>query len=385
MRSPWLIGAGLLLSQASIAAQETGRPFVWPAIGGRELPLPRLALLGAPALRLGTADGPDHTLFHGIVGVVRLSSGEIVIGDSGNNRVLFFDADGSFLRAVGRTGDGPGEFRMPRWLGQCASGALMVHDGMHARATHLTPSGRVALIADLPEINFDRVLWCSGQGRVQILLNRPRGPVTPGEHMDLATLLLLVDGARIDTVARPGPQEYYIAERLSAFMSVPLGKMVLASAGGNVIYACDNISARCTVLDSAGVVMHTFTLPLTRSAAATGDWARAVEEHLALLALGQERRIAVQVLKEVEPATEFPRLDRVQADEEGNLWVRTFDNFRTEFATWIGVSPEGSPIGMLATRRDLHLLRIGRDHLIGFVRDEDEVERVEVHRFVPFP
>ncbi len=201
----------------------------WPVVGRSVPPVQRLTLLSTPQLVIGTADGPDETLLNGVVGAVRLANGVIAIGDAGNRRVLFFDSRGEFVRSVGRSGDGPGEYRQPRWLGRCSSGDIAVHDGAHARLTLLSLSGEVRTTQPLPVgANFDAVLWCSGDRRLMMLFNRPRDPVRRGEYLDVPTKIVLVTGVRIDTVSTPGPQEYYIGKEVSGLTQVPLGRGTLA-------------------------------------------------------------------------------------------------------------------------------------------------------------
>jgi len=76
--------------------------------------------LGAPAVQMSGSPGPnDQTLLAGVIGVTRLPNGTIVVGDGAYPRILLFSSLGQFQQALGRTGDGPGELRMPRWVGRC--------------------------------------------------------------------------------------------------------------------------------------------------------------------------------------------------------------------------------------------------------------------------
>ncbi|MFN0181054.1 MAG: hypothetical protein ACKVZ0_19785 [Gemmatimonadales bacterium] len=96
----------------------------------------------------------------------------------------------------------------------------------------------------------------------------------------------------------------------------------------------------------------------------------------------RKRRAAV--VQELTPKTEFPLVDRVQADLGGNLWVRTFDNFGTTSATWMIVTARGVPVGLVAAPRSLQITEIGAEYVLGFSEDNDGVERVELYRFPRF-
>lgn len=56
-------------------------------------------------------------------------------------RVVFFGADGQFRRAVGRLGDGPGEFRMPAALTPIGGGMIAVSDPAQMRIAILDTLG----------------------------------------------------------------------------------------------------------------------------------------------------------------------------------------------------------------------------------------------------
>ncbi len=63
-------------------------------------------------LSLGREGSPQEMFFR-IRGLAVDRSGTIFISDMGNQRVQVFDASGTFLRTIGRKGQGPGEFEQP--------------------------------------------------------------------------------------------------------------------------------------------------------------------------------------------------------------------------------------------------------------------------------
>jgi hypothetical protein len=69
-------------------------------------------------------------------------SGDVYLGDFRNQRILVFDSRGRYGRALGRKGEGPGEFQgLGRfgWLGD----TLWVTDQRLGRVTFFGPDGRV--------------------------------------------------------------------------------------------------------------------------------------------------------------------------------------------------------------------------------------------------
>jgi hypothetical protein len=115
------------------------------------------------------------------------------------------------------------------------------------------------------------------------------------------------------------------------------------------------------------------------------DWKSATAQHFVGEPSKTVQKTGPALLNEISPRDVFPLLDEIRADARGSLWVRTFDNFTTDIATWLVLSPTGAPIRLVATKRSLHILEIGTDYLLGLTRDDDGVERVEEYRFTASP
>ncbi len=59
--------------------------------------------------------------------------GNLYVADTLNNRIEIFDADGQFVRAFGKAGDGPGYFSRPKGVAIDGDGHIWVADGMQDR------------------------------------------------------------------------------------------------------------------------------------------------------------------------------------------------------------------------------------------------------------
>jgi DNA-binding beta-propeller fold protein YncE len=99
--------------------------------------------------RIGTA-GKDHTLtdpgdFSKPTNVAVDKDGNLYVSDTWNNRVEIFDADGAFIRAFGKNGDGPGDFARPKGIAVDCDGHVWVADAMLNRVQVFTPQGRLLL------------------------------------------------------------------------------------------------------------------------------------------------------------------------------------------------------------------------------------------------
>jgi hypothetical protein len=61
--------------------------------------------------------------------------------DRGNQRVLVFDRSGRFVRQLGKKGDGPGEFQLPRSMAVMSDGSIGVLDVIHRNISIFAADG----------------------------------------------------------------------------------------------------------------------------------------------------------------------------------------------------------------------------------------------------
>ena len=101
-----------------------------------------------PRVQIGTIDGDGTSLF-GVTDAIRLRDGRIVVADGGSGTLKFFDSRGAFVRALGRPGDGPGEFRRLYRVAELTDGALAALDLLLERVTVFSPDGRLQRTHDV--------------------------------------------------------------------------------------------------------------------------------------------------------------------------------------------------------------------------------------------
>lgn len=77
--------------------------------------------------------------------------GRLAIPDAMESQARVFDPDGRLLANLGRRGEGPGEFRRPRFTAFADDGSLYVADSNLPRITRFTPSFALDTMFALPE------------------------------------------------------------------------------------------------------------------------------------------------------------------------------------------------------------------------------------------
>jgi len=142
------VGDGLLNDPAGLAIDLENR-FLYVANTGSDQVLVFDADNFKLLRKIGTA-GKDHTStlpgeFSKPTNVAVDKDGNLFVSDTLNDRVEEFDADGAFIRAWGKNGDGPGDFARPKGIAVDVDGHVWVADAMLNRLQVFTPDGRLLL------------------------------------------------------------------------------------------------------------------------------------------------------------------------------------------------------------------------------------------------
>jgi len=99
--------------------------------------------------KIGTA-GHNHELtspgdFAKPTGVALDNDGNLYVADTLNDRIEVFDADGKFVTAYGKGGDGPGYFARPKGVAIDSDGHIWVADGMEDRVQVFTKDWQLCI------------------------------------------------------------------------------------------------------------------------------------------------------------------------------------------------------------------------------------------------
>jgi hypothetical protein len=91
--------------------------------------------------RLG-GDSEDEDEFFGVISEIATDAdGNVYLLDGQLHQVMIYSSDGEFIRAIGREGEGPGEFRRPSGMVVLPDGNIGVMQSMPGKIVMLTPQG----------------------------------------------------------------------------------------------------------------------------------------------------------------------------------------------------------------------------------------------------
>ncbi len=134
-------GAGMFVWPHGIDVDDDGNVWIADARGegNRGHQVIKFSSDGDVLMRLGTAGvaGRTQSTFDQPNDVLVAPNGDIFVGDghpaNGNNRIVKFSSDGTYLMEWGETGSAPGQFRTPHALAMDSQGLLYVGDRSNRR------------------------------------------------------------------------------------------------------------------------------------------------------------------------------------------------------------------------------------------------------------
>jgi len=91
-------------------------------------------------LVIGGDPSDENTLFYQPTGMWASPAGDIFVVEMGNKRVQMFDAEGNYVRTIGKEGQGPGEFQFPFFVVEAPDG-LGVYDMRNRRISVFSSDG----------------------------------------------------------------------------------------------------------------------------------------------------------------------------------------------------------------------------------------------------
>ena len=337
-----------------------------------------------PVFRLGNLEDDPFSQFFRILDVALLAGGDVIVVDGGSSEVRRYDATGRHLWSAGGRGEGPGEFRRPRYLGRRDDGSFLVWDRSLFRLSVIgengevilsqrrsSPDGREFIVQGL----FDDGAW---------LVTFPVSISAPSAGTAWADTIGLwrYDPVREDRVRLAG----IIGQRWiwtgQHMLPVPFSPRPLRAIDGSRLAVASGPDAEISVHDAAGSLVARYRFARDRETVTESDVRQVIES---LVEIGQSGAPAA-AWRDWRDRMEIPRyepaFDWLLADGNGTLWARRFqsDPLSREPPSWDVFDPTGVYLGSVSTPGGLAVLAIGDGLLAGVYRDELGVEYVGVHR-----
>jgi hypothetical protein len=354
-------------------------------------------------LRVGAVSGQPEYQFGQITYLDVADDGTIYVMDMQAREVRAYDAQGTYLRTIGRPGSGPGELsQQAPFVFADDEGGLIVPDMGNQRVSRYGPGGDPAGSFPIQMQSGVPTRWMLDRsGRLMAQL---RGLDIPGmAALSEGDPIVVYDttGAVTDTVAiLPKGQmlEGMTEERLSITLFAPEPVWDLAP-DGSVVYAM-NDQYRILVNGPDGSLRRIVTREVPRKPVEETD-------RNAILRLMREQyeqfgvppAQAEQIMAGIGFAPNYPAFGQLLVGPGETLWVQRIRSARdmadaagemAEFdpqdlasPEWEILDAEGRYLGVVTLPEGFNPLRVMGDDLFGVWRDELDVQyvmRVRVHR-----
>ena len=336
-------------------------------------PPPETKLLHTASNRLFSIDGAPNSPFVQIWDAVSDTAGRLFVVDAGLKRILMYDAEGRYVRAIGSEGEGPGEFR---WPARAAVGAdtLWVWDLANRRLSGFLPSGELANDITLPHIRTVSAIAWSPTSHLVAQVG-PFWTSPPGSDDGVVRLMTLLTG---DTILRWEDRESSVVSTrpgMSSVVAIPFRpKPIWAIAPDGTISWSDGKEYRILQYDARGRLLQTIERKVRPVPVSRGELDSI---HRELDAVTEEVRNRI-VIPETKAA-----ISQILISASGDLWVNIPES-RTSPPTqrWDVFASDGVLRFFVRLPPTIRVRGIARSYVFGVERDSLDQEHIVAVRLL---
>ena len=340
-----------------------------------------------PVLSIGVAEGEDPYLLDGVAGIVALGDGRLVVANSGDQTLRWFNANGAFLFQRGGAGEGPGEFSRLGRITLGTADTIIAVDWTGRRIVSFAPDGalgktrRFEGLAAPPGPVYSLadgslVMGASGFSTTQL------GERTEPGVMRLPSplLRLAADGSAVDTVGCSRAWRSRFARRPAASRSVrPISRR--ASHTRPIGYG--STSARPTASSSmswrpmaSSCVSPAPSIPISRSRLIPAMPISRACAHASRNCHRRRGPTPSESLPRMKLPETAPAYSAFLVDADGHLSVAGFGILSSMVTRWLVFDPEGRIVTLVTVPAGFRPMAATHDRLIGRATDDLGVEHV---------
>ena len=342
--------------------------------------LPRYAIGEGALVEIGAVEGAEPYLLDNVETARWLGDGSIAVLNGGTGEVRVFDDGGRFVRAYGRHGGGPGEYRTPLDVWQHGDSLVVMDFGRIVVTSLADGSARATAPASLPGRPYFSESWF-GAGAFVIPV-RHGAPEEVGQWRDIAIdyVRVSLDGSRVDTIVRvaggrEGLVQLNVGEGIRAVTITPplFAGRARATVHDSRLFAGVSLERRIVEYDSAGRPIHDIRWTSPGEPVTAG----LLETYIA--ARAGASRTTREGIEALERTDTFPHFDGLLTDAEGRLWMRSYDlPGQTTLPYWTVFDTAGIAEAVVEMPRGIQLYEVRRDRVLGMREDSVGVQHVVV-------
>lgn len=346
----------------------------------------RLVIADRPTIDLGVDGSGATSEFHRIRAIVHRRDGSFVVANGAPLELRVFDRGGNFVRTIGRKGRGPGEFEDITTVTVLAGDSLLVADGWQRRFVVFSPNGEhvrtVALTAPnarrVPDVLFalaDGTLIASSFD-VWTAAPRPE-PYYFGQHLFVAdargvpSIEIGAFQAREHFVQKAPPEQGGVA-----YWDLAYGRKMTLAAHGNRILSGDGSSFELRYFSARGKLEEILRSNESRAQLTALD--RDMFKARLVQGTNGARRIQMTELADAMPFPQnVPSFSHFIVAQDGRIWAQRYPRPLPKGDFWVVLEADGRFVDEVTMPPRFSLMAVGRDHIMGIGRDDDDVQHVQ--------
>lgn len=340
-----------------------------------------------PILSIGVEGQPEYEFNH-INTAFRTPSGAIAVADEATKAIRIYGADGRFLRALGRDGDGPGEFRRIASL-FAVGDTLIAYDAALRRLTSYSVDGRLLWTRPFrypPEEGSLSIIGRLGNGGWIVVTGAyaPTWNKGPGVYRDTSRAGVLPPSAT-GTVRWFGT-----FPGMTFFVHAPAGRQAewrvgMLPSSPYPIFATWRDSLLIGDLSATAIAYYAPDGHASRSLrlpqpALVADLTPALNEDLQLARTQADSAYARSSYVAASKAAHRRTWESLVVADNGTLWLAVADPRPTAQRRYLVVEPSGRVVASWRFPPRYRLLSISGAELLVATRDGNDVERIVVIR-----
>jgi hypothetical protein len=320
--------------------------------------------------------------------------GRIYVGDMVRATVHLYSHDGSYIRAIGKKGRGPGEFSYLWGTRLTENDSLYVFDGASHAVTVFAPErfdypARTIALPPAPDGYMPTLMGSVGTGHTGIWYDtKTKNLLVPyatsysannlGDVRYLRLYCLDEQGRFVkkEPVLKVEDKQMFVIQGKGFSVSpMPLGRrpIVHVSRDGHIYYG-DTDSANIQVWDLSGRLLHTIALPEKRIRITSRMWERELKRW-------PDTKLTMSVLgRSNNPLPEYmPRFEAFLTDDKGNLWV-ALNTEEPAMLEWLLLQADGKRLTSFRHSKDVILQLVRGDYAYGIFTDDNGIQSVVRYR-----
>jgi len=352
----------------------------------------RWHLSARPTVTIGR-EGDPHAEFLRVGRVIRLPGGEILVPNAGTNEMRVFDRSGRYLRAIGRSGAGPGEFRLPSLVAR-AGDTLFVADPVNARISEFLPDG--TLVKTIPIEARDlparlSVVGRLGDGRWAVVTTSRPSPSGPQriyrDTLHVGVLAPDASGGVLWVGLFPG-STIFVHNPANAPLGdvaapVPIGPMSLSAVSGDEVLIGDTRVNNIGAFSSAGGILRLIPVPLTAVPLSDETIALLRRRAFAANPSDRARTYLTALYSRAVLGPTLPVFRSMVPAADGSIWVEPYPADAAAPTDWLVLDSAGHQRASVMVPAGFEITEVGPDYVVGIHTDVSGVETIRLYGLIP--